>query len=332
MNKNKIIAIAVIALLLALAGWKYYSYTHPDEIKAITEQRSSNKADGTDTKQSTERVAPPKDVQTVDIPEKPISGVMKGVVEVGASGFNSFVVNIDQEKHWEIVSKDFGESLAYEGLATTDDIKSGLKKYISNIFNKGVSGRNVHFVMSSGALKNPKTLQIANEIQHMGYMVNKVTPEQEGRYALKATLPPVYRQNSFVVDMGSGNTKISWYEGNTIKTVEAYGAKYYQNTPAVADDIAYQDVLNKVRQVPSDKRTRCFIIGGVPFQLAKESRENSTDRYTFLGAPDDYSASDDVKKRSGLNLYNALVEGSGTNTFVFDWDANFTIGFLLNLN
>jgi hypothetical protein len=43
-------------------------------------------------------------------------------VEVGATGFNSFVINMDAQKRWEIVSKDFGESLAYEGLATTEDI------------------------------------------------------------------------------------------------------------------------------------------------------------------------------------------------------------------
>jgi hypothetical protein len=80
-------------------------------------------------------------------PEKPVNPTLKGVVEVGATGFNSFVINMDQQKRWEIVSKDFGESLAYEGLATTEDIRAGLKKYLSGMFDKGVSKNNMHFVI-----------------------------------------------------------------------------------------------------------------------------------------------------------------------------------------
>ena len=64
-------------------------------------------------------------------PEKPVNGTLRGVVELGATGFNSFVINMDNQKRWEIVSKDFGESLAYEGLATTEDIRAGLKKLYS---------------------------------------------------------------------------------------------------------------------------------------------------------------------------------------------------------
>src|SRR6476661_8339088 len=69
-------------------------------------------------------------------PEKPVNGTLRGVVEVGATGFNSFVINMDKQRRWEIVSKDFGESLAYEGLATTEDIRNGLKKYIAGMFDK----------------------------------------------------------------------------------------------------------------------------------------------------------------------------------------------------
>src|SRR4051812_50196148 len=35
--------------------------------------------------------------------EKPVNGALKGVVEVGAAGFNSFVINMDNQKRWEIV-------------------------------------------------------------------------------------------------------------------------------------------------------------------------------------------------------------------------------------
>lgn len=73
------------------------------------------------------------------------------------------------------------------------------------------------------------------------------------------------------------------------------------------------------------------MIGGVPFSLAKQSRSNN-ERYTALKNPDDYSAGDDVKVRSGLNIYRAINETAGSKNYIFDWDANFTIGFLLTLN
>lgn len=260
-------------------------------------------------------------------PEKPVNGTMRGVVEVGAAGFNSFVINMDQEKRWEIVSKDFGESLAYEGLATTEDIRAGLKKYLSGMFDKGVNKKNMHFVISSGAQKEPKTTIIANELKKMGYVVNLVTPEQEAKYALKATVPPPFADNSFMVDIGSGNTKISWEENSSLKAIELPGAKYYDKN--TSDEEVYSQVKEKVGRIPEGKRNVCFILGGVPFTLAKQHRKGE-ERYTVLNSPATYKATD-KKMASGLNIYKAIVDGTKTDTFVFDWDANFTIGFLLSL-
>ena len=256
-----------------------------------------------------------------------MNGQMRGVVEVGATGFNSFVINMDNENRWKIVSKDFGESLAYEGLATTDDIRLGLKKYLSAMFDKGVDKRNMHFVISSGAQKEPKTGIISNELKKMGYVVNNVTPEQEARFALKATVPPPFADNSFMVDIGSGNTKVSWEEGGTVRTMELPGAKYYEK--GTADEDVYQQVKTGMSRIPEGKRNVGFIIGGVPFTLANQHRKGE-ERYTVLRAPKSYNAKD-KKMGAGLNIYNALVDATGTDTFVFDWDANFTIGFLLSL-
>jgi hypothetical protein len=261
-------------------------------------------------------------------PEEPQNGTLKGVVELGATGFNSFVINMDSQKRWKIVSKDFGESLAYEGLSSTDDIRAGLKKYIAGMFDKGVAKNNVHFVISSGAQKEPKTQLISNELKKMGYVVNNVTAEQEGVFALKSAVPPSFSDNSFVVDIGSGNTKISWNENGKLKSVELPGAKYFEK--GTADEDVYNTVKNAVSQVPENKRNVAFIIGGVPFTLAKQTRKGE-ERYTVLKAPDAYKAAD-KKMASGLNIYKAVVDATHTDTFVFDWDANFTIGFLLSLN
>jgi len=261
-------------------------------------------------------------------PEKPENGTLRGVVELGATGFNSFVINMDNQKRWEIVSKDFGESLAYEGLATTEDIRAGLKKYIAGMFDKGVAKNNIHFVISSGAQKEPKTTTISNELKKMGYIVNNVTPDQEAKFGLRATIPPSFADNSFMVDIGSGNTKVSWNDNGSLKALELPGAKYYEK--GTADDEIYNTVKTQAAKIPEGKRNVGFIIGGVPFTLAKQHRKGE-ERYTVLNAPQSYKA-EDKKMESGLNIYKALADATQTDTFVFDWDANFTIGFLLSLN
>jgi hypothetical protein len=261
-------------------------------------------------------------------PEQPQNGTLRGVVEVGATGFNSFVINMDAQKRWEIVSKDFGESLAYEGLATTEDVRLGLKKYLAAMFDKGVSNRNMHFVISSGAQKEPKTTTISNELKKMGYVVNNVTAAEEAKFALKATIPPPFADNSFLVDIGSGNTKISWDENGSLKSLELPGAKYYEK--GVGDETVYNEVKTALEKVPQSKRNIGFILGGVPFTLANQHRKGD-ERYTVLKAPGAYKAKD-KKMASGLNIYKAIADATSADTFVFDWDANFTIGFLLSLN
>jgi hypothetical protein len=257
-------------------------------------------------------------------PRTPAGGKLKGVVELGATGFNSFIIRIDGQKNWRLEKAEFGASLVYESLATDEDIKAGLKRYIADMLGFGVGPNDIHFVISSGAKKIPITEKISAQLKSMKYFVNEVTPEQEARLALKAALPVDFSNKAFVVDIGSGNTKLSWLPGGAI---EAPGAKYFQNN--LSDNAVYQDVLGKAKQVPSNLRETCFIIGGVPYELAKSIR-NGKERYTVLKAPGAYTP-DGEKQKAGLNIYQAIADGTGCKQFVFDWDANFTIGFLLNL-
>lgn len=254
----------------------------------------------------------------------PSGGKLKGVVELGSTGFNSFIIRIDNQKNWKLEKSEFGVSLVKENLATDEDIKSGLKRFIADMVSFGVGPKDIHFVISSGAKKEAVTEQISAALKSMRYFVNEVTPQQEAKYALRAALPDAFQNKAFVVDIGSGNTKISWLPNGAL---ESYGAKYYQdNTPDVT---VAQDIKSKASQVPSNLRGTCFIIGGVPYELAKQTR-NGKERYTVLKAPGDYTP-DGAKQKSGLNIYQAVTEATGCKQFVFDWDANFTIGFLLSL-
>lgn len=260
-------------------------------------------------------------------PPGPVAGKLKGVVELGASGFNSFIIRIDADKNWKQEKAEFGNSLVIENMASDDDIRAGLKKYIGGMLDYGVSGRDIHFVVSSGAVKAEGTQTIISVLKSLKYFVNTVTPEKEGQLALKCVQPAKFVDNSFVTDIGSGNTKISWKEGGKISAIETFGAKYFQNN--VTDEEVTKEVESKAKQIPSSKREVCFIIGGVPFELAKKVRQGK-ERYTVLDAPTAYNL-DNAKSKAGLNIYKSIAESTGCKQFVFDWDANFTIGFLLDL-
>ncbi len=258
---------------------------------------------------------------------EPVNGKLKGVVELGASGFNSFIVRIDPQRTWKLAKAEFGNSLVMENMASDDDIRKGLKAYISQMLDYGVSGRDIHFVVSSGALKAASTGKIVKALKGLNYVVNTVTPEKEGQLGLRSVLPASYADRAFVVDIGSGNTKISWLDGNQPKSVETYGAKYFEkSTP---DATVATDVKAKANQIPADLRATCFIIGGVPFELAKKVRKGK-ERYTVLDAASAYQL-DNAKSKAGLNIYQSVAEATGCKQFVFDWDANFTIGYLLTL-
>ncbi|HMS52538.1 MAG: hypothetical protein IT272_07710 [Chitinophagales bacterium] len=261
-------------------------------------------------------------------PVAPSGGRLKGVVELGSTGFNSFIINVDAQKNWELKKSEFGASLVHENMATDEDIKSGLRKYISTMLDFGVSGKDIHFVVSSGAAKADVTTKITKVLKGMGYFVNEVTPQKEAELAYKSVVPATYAAKSFAVDIGSANTKIAWSEGGKIKTIEASGSKYFQsNTP---DETVYSEVKSKSMGIPSGQRATCFIIGGVPFDLAKKIR-NGKERYTVLNLPNAYTSETAAKVKAGVNIYKAIADATNCKQFVFDWDANFTIGFLLTL-
>lgn len=266
-------------------------------------------------------------------PTKPVDGKLKGVVELGASGFNSFIINVDKNDNYEVKSKEFGNSLFIEGMTNANEVNEKLKEYIQKIVEFGVKPKDIHFVVSSGAKMAEISKIVTQELKDIGYVVNEVTPEQEGIYALKSVLPNQFKDIAYVVDIGSGNTKISYYDGDKIVGKDTYGAKYFQKN--VANDDVYKDVKSIASNIPKGKRSLCFIIGGVPYNMAKATR---TDKGRFTMLNTDIKAYDEVVKKkgkkveSGLNIFKAIADETGCKRFVFDWDANFTIGFLLDVD
>lgn len=321
--------LLITLLLLGGIGYGIYTYfSNKEPINVSINSNATKNADKSNSKKSSGATVENRAFNYT--PEEPHeNGKLKGVVEVGATGFNSFVIKMDEMKRWKIISKQFGYSLIYEQLAKTSDIRKGLQDYISDMINnQGVSTKNIHFVVSSGAQKKPETVTITNELKKMGYVVNLVTPAEEGKLALQCAQPISFQNGSFVADIGSGNTKLSYYDyNNNLVSLEGPGAKYYEDKVDPKD--VYKMIQNIAQRVPEKQRVVCFLIGGVPYELAKQVR-NGEERYTVLQPPSFYK-SDKEKVKAGLNIYQAMVDATNCDTFVFDWDANFTIGFLLQL-
>lgn len=261
------------------------------------------------------------------VPAAPVGGKLKGVVELGASGFNSFIVRIDPQRNWKLEKAEFGNSLVLENMATDDDVRRGLKAYIGKMLDYGVGGRDIYFVVSSGAATAEGTKHIIESLKALNYVVHLVTPEQEGAFGLRAAVPPAYAEKAFLVDMGSANTKIAWQAQGKPVVANTYGSKYYQQ--ALPDTKVTADVAAKASQVPAAQRKTCFIIGGVPFELAKIVRQGQ-EQFTVLKAPADYAQAEGAKLKAGVTIYRALAEATGCQQFVFGWDTNFTIGYLLS--
>lgn len=329
--------LLITALILGaiFVGYKYFggqkALNQIAEDQAKTPQTETTSADDTAASSTGDTGAsdtPASAGAFSYTPPAPVDGKLKGVVELGASGFNSFIIKVDKEKRWSLEKSEFGNSLVTENMATDEDVRIGLKKYIGTMLDYGVSGKEIHFVVSSGAAKAEVTQKITKALKSLNYVVNQVTPEQEGQLGFRSVMPADYKNKAFVVDIGSGNTKISWMGGDKVNSVESYGAKYFQD--GTDDTKVYQEVSAKSKQIPAELRKTCFIIGGVPFEMAKEVRKGK-ERFTVLSAPLAYSKLTNAKSKAGVNIYKAVTDATGCNQFVFDWDANFTIGFLLGL-
>lgn len=327
--------IVVAILAAAFFAFQYFTGKLGTNSTVKTEQKTQNPQQPTDNTKDVPADNPAKVDRNTSMdpgfnftPPAPTNGKLKGVVELGASGFNSFIVRLDNQKNWQLEKAEFGASLVLENMATATDIREGLKKYIANMLDFGVSGKDIHFVTSSGAAKEDAVKKISASLKTLGYVVNPVTAEKEGQLAFKATMPKAYEEDAFVVDIGSSNTKISWLEGGQIKSWEGPGSKYFQR--GQSDDAIYNQVKALAGNIPENRRLVCFIIGGAPFDLAKTHR-NGKERYTVLKAPADYTNVKEQKTKSGINIYKAIRDATNTDTFVFDWDSNFTIGFLLTL-
>lgn len=265
------------------------------------------------------------------ISKKPINGILRGVIEIGTTGFNYFIIEVDTKKNWELKFKEYGKSLISEGMTTPLQIKSKLSAYIVTLKNYGVKLENIKILISSGALKEEITQEILEKLKEENIKAKLVTSKTEAIYGLMATIPEQFMASSFLIDMGSGNTKVAYKDDEGFVGEETYGSKYHQK--GIEDKEVFDEIKTLIRTIPKNKRETCFIIGGIPYELSKLMENTEEKRYISLPINSSYflSSKEKIGKRlkSGLNIYKAITDEVKCKRVVFDKKSNFAIGYLL---
>ena len=215
------------------------------------------------------------------------------------------------------------------GVNSNEEIVQTITGFIEEIISYGVSRENVHLIASSSVV-NGENLDDLNALLGQKTQLNIVgiSAENEAKYALAATVPQEFLEESFVVDIGSGNSKLSWVSNQDTLSIEIHGSKYFLSD--IQDTTVFREVRDAVLQIPEENRNLCFMLGGMIYEFAKDKMLGSEARYVVLDAPNSYPV-DNEKLKAANVIYNALYL-EPTYSYIFDRDSNFSIGYLIVQN
>lgn len=258
--------------------------------------------------------------------EKPINGHTYATIEIGSAGLNYFIVNMDDQNRWSLIKSGFGESSLIQGNANVDAIFLKIESYKRDIIKAGVAKDDIYVIASSSAIEQNKIEEIRSRLGISGIKLKSVNAQQEGLYDHLVTVPKEFVDESFLVDIGSGSTKITWISKNDTISLETIGSKYYLSD--IHDTTAFRTVRDILLKIPLANRNLCFLLGGIPYEFAAVTNDK-IGRYTLLNQPGKYSPSSQ-KGKSGKIIYSAIYLDP-TYSYIFDWDANFSIGYLMSL-
>ncbi|WP_420318874.1 hypothetical protein [Ekhidna sp.] len=259
-------------------------------------------------------------------PQKPVNGKLNAVIELGSLGLNYFIIEIDEEARWVLKDQEFGRSNIIYGANSADEITSNIIEYKNAITEFGVSPDDIYMVVSSSVIED-NIEDLRNRVQYLNIPVISVTPENEARYAMIATIPKEFIDESFMVDVGSGNTKLAWVNDADTSTIEIHGSKYFLGD--VRDTTVFREVRDALLDVPFENRNLCFMLGGIIYEFVKAEIDNEQNRYYVLKPPSTYPTNNE-KLKAGNVIYSALYV-EPTYSYIFDRESNFSIGYLVSL-
>lgn len=272
-------------------------------------------------------ISKPTEIRTFDYQSlKPVNGQLKAVIEIGSLGLNYFVIEIDDKGRWELVDSDYGRSNIIYGVSSRNEILATINKFKKEIQNAGVKAKNIHLIASSSVGKIEDTILLKEELSKTGLNLVAINSKEEAQLALMATIPKEFVDESFLVDIGSGNTKISWVQENDTLSTEIHGSKYFLGD--VQDTTVFREVRDALLKVPRKNRNLCFILGGMIYELAKDDMKPD-ERYFVLDPPSSYPTSNERLKAANI-IYSALYL-EPTFSYIFDSKSSFPIGYLISL-
>lgn len=260
-------------------------------------------------------------------PRKPENGKLYAAIELGSLGLNYFVTEIDTQNRWSLKASSYARSNIIYGVNTTDEILNKILAFKEEISNQGVSNENIHILASSSAIKSNIIDELKTKLLDYNLSIRYITAEDEGYYALTATIPQEFVNESFLVDIGSGNTKLSWIEEDDTLSIDIHGSKYFLGD--VHDTTVFREVRDAILEIPEKNRNLCFMLGGMIYEFEKDMVEQSNKRYFILKSPSDYPTNNEKLKAANI-IYNALYL-EPTYSYIFDSQSTFSIGYLLDL-
>ena len=260
-------------------------------------------------------------------PPLPVNGKLYAAIELGALGLNYFIAEIDQENRWLLRASSYGRSNIIYGVNTTSEILDQISSFRKEILEYGVKQSNIHIIASSSAIKASIVEELKSELSKNNFRLQYINSEDEGQYALMATIPREFMDESFLVDIGSGNTKLSWIEQGDTLSIDIHGSKYFLSD--VQDTTVFREVRDAILEIPAKNRNLCFMLGGMIFEFVKDDIQKSEQRYFVLKQPNEYPVSNE-KLRAANVIYNALFLAP-TYSYIFDSQSNFSIGYLISL-
>ncbi|WP_370086756.1 hypothetical protein [Ekhidna sp.] len=260
-------------------------------------------------------------------PQSPVNGELNAVIELGSLGLNYFVVNIDNQGRWKLVKSEYGRTNIIYGATTTNQIIDKISDFKSTILKAGVKDKNIFAVASSTFVKTEDVNRLREQLSEKGIKLKTVDASLEGKYAMMATIPREFIKESYLVDIGSGNTKVSWIDKADTLSVETHGSKYFLNN--TQDTTVFREVRNVVLNIPEKNRNLCFILGGAIYELVKDEVSEKNGRYYVLKHPSAYPKSNE-KLNAGNVIYGAIYS-EPTYSYIFDSQSNFSIGYLVSL-
>lgn len=269
-----------------------------------------------------------------DLRKPEISDKRKAVISIGAHSFDGFVVAIDNKKNWSNIAQYYQESL---GLSNGINFALGkLEATIATIISEqSVKPEDIHLVFSSGLVSNNDQIStIKKGLENQGYIVHEVSCEEEAKYGYKTNVLKQYESRSFFVDIGSGNTKISWENQNgIIETYCATGSLYRSKGISDQEALSSFDGLD----VLSNRTKYCFLIGGGPYKLASMRGHDDSDPSNKFFCLPDLDSYDETLLGSGRTLVTykfikRIKEKTRCENIIFISHSNFAIGKLLELD